>query len=425
MIVTVMLTATVATLAFALAAYCAERGLLLLRRPTRMPWVIATSATVVVPLGQLIALAVPSPDAAEPGTATQTLPLTAIVTDAARARLDEAALVLLDRWLLGLWALASLMLGVRLLSAHRALGREARQWTRGEICGASAWLSERHGPALIGLTDPELVVPRAMAQLPLEQQLLALTHEREHARCYDQWLARGAVLATVAVPWNPIVRLAARRLRAAIEIDCDARVLRQRPNVRAYAALVMNVASWPRGSATGALALGESATDQLERRLRLMTTRRTKHRMLAGAFASAALALTIYACDVAISVQQPEKRALALPLPTDPNTRIAGSGAYFEFQVDKPVAPAPGSATARYPQILRQAGVEGEVLAQFVVDAEGRAEVGTFKPLKSSHELFAQAVVTALPDMRFVPAEVGGRRVRQLVQQPFAFRIAK
>lgn len=98
---------------------------------------------------------------------------------------------------------------------------------------------------------------------------------------------------------------------------------------------------------------------------------------------------------------------------------------YFEFQVEKPVVQAPGSPTPRYPDILRQAGVEGEVLAQFVVDTTGRAESGSYKVLKSSHDLFAQAVRSALPGMRFIPAEVGGRKVKQLVQQPFAFTIAK
>jgi protein TonB len=75
--------------------------------------------------------------------------------------------------------------------------------------------------------------------------------------------------------------------------------------------------------------------------------------------------------------------------------------------------------------MLRQAGVEGEVLAQFVVDTSGRAEAGSLKILKSSHDLFAQAVKNALPQMRFIPAEVGGRRVKQLVQQPFSFGITK
>ncbi|MCX5767352.1 MAG: energy transducer TonB [Gemmatimonadetes bacterium] len=97
----------------------------------------------------------------------------------------------------------------------------------------------------------------------------------------------------------------------------------------------------------------------------------------------------------------------------------------FEFQVEKPVMQAPGSAQPRYPDILKSAGVEGEVLAQFVVDTLGRAEVNTYKVLKTSHELFASAVRNALPNMKFLPAEVGGRKVKQLVQQPFVFAISK
>ena len=98
---------------------------------------------------------------------------------------------------------------------------------------------------------------------------------------------------------------------------------------------------------------------------------------------------------------------------------------YFEFQVEKPVVPAPGSVAPRYPDMLRQAGVEGEVLAQFVVDTTGKAEPGSLKILKSSHDMFIQSVKNALPNMKFIPAEVGGRKVKQLVQQPFTFSISK
>ena len=98
---------------------------------------------------------------------------------------------------------------------------------------------------------------------------------------------------------------------------------------------------------------------------------------------------------------------------------------YFEFQVEKQVQQIPGTGNLRYPDMLRSANVEGEVLAQFVVDADGRYEAGSFKVLKSSHELFTQAVKNALPNMRFYPAEVGGKKVKQLVQQPFTFSLTK
>jgi periplasmic protein TonB len=98
---------------------------------------------------------------------------------------------------------------------------------------------------------------------------------------------------------------------------------------------------------------------------------------------------------------------------------------YFEFQVEKQVQALPNQTGPRYPDMLRSANVEGEVLAQFVVDTTGRAEMNTFKPLKSSHDLFTNAVKATLPNMRFYPAEVGGRKVKQLVQMPFQFTLNK
>lgn len=96
---------------------------------------------------------------------------------------------------------------------------------------------------------------------------------------------------------------------------------------------------------------------------------------------------------------------------------------YFEFQVEKPVQQIPGTGTPRYPDALRSSGVEGEVQAQFVVDEDGKAEVGSFKVLKATNELFASAVRAALPQMRFYAAEVGGHKVKQLVQQSFQFKL--
>jgi protein TonB len=100
-----------------------------------------------------------------------------------------------------------------------------------------------------------------------------------------------------------------------------------------------------------------------------------------------------------------------------------GDQPYFDFQVEKPVVMAPGAQGPAYPDMLRTAGIEGQVLAQFVVDTTGRAEMGTFKALKSDNDLFTTAVKNALARMRFLPAEGGGRKVKQLVQQPFQFSL--
>ena len=99
--------------------------------------------------------------------------------------------------------------------------------------------------------------------------------------------------------------------------------------------------------------------------------------------------------------------------------------ALFEYEVEKPVSQAPNSAVPAYPDILRQAGVEGSAIVSFVVDTTGRVDLTTFKVVHSTHELFSTAVRNALPRMRFIPAETSRGKVRQVVQQPFSFAIVK
>jgi periplasmic protein TonB len=103
---------------------------------------------------------------------------------------------------------------------------------------------------------------------------------------------------------------------------------------------------------------------------------------------------------------------------------VADHGPYMEFQVEKPVQKIGGEAP-EYPSSLRESGVEGQVLAQFVVNESGRYESGTLKILNSSNPAFTAAVKDALPRMRFSAAQIGGKKVQQLVQMPFQFHLAK
>lgn len=98
---------------------------------------------------------------------------------------------------------------------------------------------------------------------------------------------------------------------------------------------------------------------------------------------------------------------------------------YFEFQVEHPVQQLEASCVPLYPDSLRAARTKGQVLAQFVVDTAGRPEERTFKAIRSSHAAFTTAVRDALPCMGYTPATIKGRRVRQIVQQPFIFDLSK
>jgi len=98
--------------------------------------------------------------------------------------------------------------------------------------------------------------------------------------------------------------------------------------------------------------------------------------------------------------------------------------AYSENQVERAVE-VTKAAQPRYPDALRSVNVEGTVEATFIVGANGRVEPGSIKIISTPHKLFADAVRSALLDTRFRPAEVGGRPVRQLVQQSFSFKLEK
>jgi periplasmic protein TonB len=98
---------------------------------------------------------------------------------------------------------------------------------------------------------------------------------------------------------------------------------------------------------------------------------------------------------------------------------------YFEFQVERPASMLDDSPKPKYPAVLESSGIPGEVQAQFVVTSSGKADMASFKVLKSTNELFAQAVKNVLPRMRFSPAQIGGKAVNQLVQQSFQFAVPR
>jgi periplasmic protein TonB len=98
---------------------------------------------------------------------------------------------------------------------------------------------------------------------------------------------------------------------------------------------------------------------------------------------------------------------------------------YFEFQVEKPAEMLSESPKPKYPTVLESSGIAGEVQAQFVVSTSGKADMDSFKVLKSTNELFTQAVKNVLPRMKFSPAQIGGKPVNQLVQQSFQFAVPR
>ena len=613
-----MLYAIAVSALFTVAAHALERVVAGRGRPRRMLWVVATS----------LSLAWPGVAGFRRLTAAESLPVTVIpftitvpapesIVPVARTPLRGEQI---DRALLTLWLALSALLLVRLGSGIATLRRAKRGWRREELDGMPVCVSANVGPAVVGLRSMNVVLPEWILDLDRPLRALVLRHEQEHRDARDPYLLFGAAAAVCLMPWNPVLWFQARRLRLAIELDCDARVLRAHPTPERYGLLMLTIAQ--RRSVAPTLfapMLAEPAT-QLERRIIEMrtTTRRIARWTVVGGTVLAAGAVTLAGSlrsagattmravrtvgseiaanalptrrearnqqgnpaprypdmlrsagvegSVVVEVSTDEngipdtssmrvvatthdlfaasvRQALAkwhlspranVRLPflfvmsnkggtdmssvpagtvvvvavpvSNPGVHVAAtvvssaappaqrdtprtefrevrvlrdSGVrasvvgdsiiiidgvrqvrprrtntiadtvattyvqrprftevpvnqpalaeqpYFEFQVERPAGPRPGNSAPRYPDLLRDAKVEGEVLAQFVVDTLGHPDMDTFKVLKSSHDLFTQTVMSSLPNMSFYPALVGGRPVKQLIQMPFQFNLSK
>jgi TonB family protein len=95
----------------------------------------------------------------------------------------------------------------------------------------------------------------------------------------------------------------------------------------------------------------------------------------------------------------------------------------FDADLDRPVARHPLAGSPEYPPELLAQRIEGYVVAEFTVDADGRADSTSLVIAEATHPGFARAMREAMPRLRFLPAEHRGRRVSQRVQKRFIFRI--
>jgi len=107
-----------------------------------------------------------------------------------------------------------------------------------------------------------------------------------------------------------------------------------------------------------------------------------------------------------------------------PANAVLGPGnAYSEFVVDKTVWPRRGNPMPHYPGSLERAGVEARFVVRFVVDSTGKVDPKQMDFPQTADRGFIESVKYALLRSRYFPAELGGVRVRQLVQQEFVFLI--
>jgi hypothetical protein len=168
----------------------------------------------------------------------------------------------------------------------------------------------------------------------------------------DPRLLAAALGIAILTPWNPAVWWQLRRLRLAVEVDCDARVLRRSSDVRSYGSVLLEVGrrtSRPRLAAAAAFA---EPVSTLERRIRIMTAPRVRRPLArAAGFGVLAAALLAAAC------RTPAPESTPAPRVQQENSRF-------------PITPR--DALAQYfPDVVRNGMGSGEILL-FVLTPDGR-----------------------------------------------------
>lgn len=83
------------------------------------------------------------------------------------------------------------------------------------------------------------------------------------------------------------------------------------------------------------------------------------------------------------------------------------------------------SPPLRYPEVLRQAGVEGRILVEAVLDTLGVVERGSLRVVQGAHALFEAEALAVVAASRYRAARVGGRAVRVRIQVPVAFSLRR
>ena len=286
MIAAWMLYSLLSAFGLAAAAMLAERALLTGRQPVRGVWVIALGLSLLIPAAAHRFATIAGPDparlAAAHGTAFDPA-LDSIFTSSAAAPAARQASGMRWSWraltsradgplAIG-WLILSAALLLRLLSGLIILAWVRSSWRRDVVLGIDVLVSRATGPALVGTMSPAIVVPEWALAMDPPQLALMLQHEEEHRRARDGQLLTLAQCALIVMPWNLALWWQLARLQLAVELDCDARVLRG-ADARSYGDLLLEVVR-PRPSTAflGATAFAERAS-QLEQRIRAISRQR-------------------------------------------------------------------------------------------------------------------------------------------------------
>jgi len=362
-----MLYSIVVSLLMGLAALALERSAQIQKRPARWLWATCMVASLAIPfIPSKVSVQIPEPMHADRAasseappppqtTAIETSRFTLPIIGADQVPSSRGVSTLLD-WT---WRMTSMALALAILASSAHLSWRRRRWGRGFMAGTAVYISDDSGPAVVGLLRPHIVVPRWLTTLSPDEQELVIAHERSHLVAYDTQLLTIAVCLVACMPWNLMLWWQLRRLRLAIEVDCDARVLGLGYPVARYSETLITVGE--RQAASFAMTTARYGSKSfLEQRIRNMLRKKTRQAQLS------ALALACLGFGLAVSAAQV----------APPEVGFAGSS---PSSPERPVKPQlvqangqPDVRALRSQLLLMQAQGIADKLTQFIKESQNQ-----------------------------------------------------
>jgi beta-lactamase regulating signal transducer with metallopeptidase domain len=217
------------------------------------------------------------------------------------------------------------------ISGERERALELWSRERAEGRRATIGLSPAAGtPMVIGPARPAIAIPLALDDALDEREIdLLVLHELAHVRRRDDWALAGQRVVEAVLFFDPVLRLAGRRLEVERELACDEWVVARSGRPRGYAASLLRLAEVTLEARGGALAPGARGRGgELARRIEhLLAARgdrpRAKRALALGHAAAIACGLGCAAIVPAIGFSvAPES---ALELASDEPSRVAAA----------------------------------------------------------------------------------------------------
>jgi TonB family protein len=245
--------------------------------------------------------------------------------------------------------------------------------------------AEIASPATFGST---ILLPSSSAGWSESTLAAILSHERSHVRywdCYVQWLAR----AHACVFWfNPLAWWLSRRLADLAETTSDDAVLNTMPDRTAYADLLLEIARHPAPTLVTSAARSNISA-RIERIISDIPPALPPRRWVRGAAVASLIPLFVLA---AATAQSP---------PSPGQTAPPGAGDSADPMAPKMVSWS--NDEDNYPTAAKRRGIEGVVLVNATIDAEGvvtYVQVVEEDPATDDYG-FAEAAINTAKQVRF------------------------